>query len=76
MSIVSASFDERAARRVLDHPDTATEAALALFERQTPATLVEAAQLIGRHGPVTPAAFETIAQAFDVYWHLPDMPCD
>jgi hypothetical protein len=76
MPIISPSFDERAARRVLDHGDNAVEAALALFERHTPATLSEAAQLIEQHGPVTPAAFDAVAQAFDIYWHLRDMPLD
>jgi hypothetical protein len=76
MPIISANIEQRAAQRVLDDADNAVEAALALFERQTPATLEEAAQQIARHGPVTPAAFDTIAQAFDIYWHLRDMPCD
>jgi hypothetical protein len=33
-------------------------------------------QQIARHGQVTPTAFDTIAQAFDIHWHLRDMPCN
>jgi hypothetical protein len=76
MPILFTDYDKQLAQRVLDGDNGAVDAALALFERQDPTTLSEAARLIQLHGELSPEAFDGLAQAFDRHWHLRDMPCN
>jgi hypothetical protein len=76
MPILFTDYDKQLAQRVLDGDNGAVDAALALFERQDPTTLSEAARLIQLHGDLSPEAFDGLAQAFDRHWHLRDMPCN
>jgi hypothetical protein len=77
MPLVASSYDRRLARRVLLEERDAVEAAVTLFERREPASLEEAVGLLEAYGEqVTAAAFEHAAEAWNVYWHLRDMPED
>lgn len=68
-------YEQELLRRVLDGEPDALEAATDLFESRQPATLAEAAGLVGAYGELTPEAFDCVRRAFDRYWHLHDMPC-
>lgn len=72
----SSPFEQDLSRRVLDCAPNAMEAAVVLFEREEPATLAEAAGLVGAYGEFTQEALDRITQAYDRYWHLRDMPCN
>lgn len=76
MSLISTSIDERLARRILQLEGNEVRAAVAFYERHQPATLDDAARLLESYGPMTPEAFDAVAMAWDVYWHLKDMPGD
>jgi hypothetical protein len=76
MPILFTDYEKRQAQRVLDCEEGSVDAALALFERHDPTTLAEAAHLIETQGQLTGEAFDHLAQAFDRYWHLRDMPCN
>jgi hypothetical protein len=68
-------YDDRLAREVLDGEGDAI-AAIASFERQEPASLTAAAQLLSGHGTLTTEAFDRVACAYDIYRHVRNMPCD
>jgi len=70
----SSGYEQALSRRVLDCGPDAMEAAVLLFEREEPATLAEAAGLIGAHGELTPEACDRVTWAFDRFWHLRDTP--
>ena len=76
MSLIATSFDERLARRILQGEGNEVQAAVTLFERHDPVTLEDAVGLLEAYGSVTPQAFEHAAEAWDIFWHLRDMPCD
>jgi hypothetical protein len=61
---------------VLDGEPGSLEALTALFDRERPATLAEAVELVNASGELSPAAFDRVTLAFDRYWHLRDMPCN
>jgi len=69
-------YEQDLSRRVRECEPDALEAAAALFDSQRPATLAEAAGLVGAYGELTPEAFDRVTLAFDRYWHLRDMPCN
>ena len=68
--------DKTLARRVLNCQTDAMDAAISIVERHDPATLAEATRLVQAHGPLSPAAYERLTQAFDRHWVLRDMPCN
>jgi hypothetical protein len=74
MPIPFTQHERRLARRVLDCEQDAEWAALALFERHDPASPAEAARLVETQGKLSGEASERVAQAFDAYWHLREMP--
>lgn len=76
MSLVSTSFDERLARRILRCEGNEVTAAMTLFERQAPVTMDDAMNLLETYGPISPQAFDHAVTAWDTYWHLRDMPGD
>lgn len=76
MAIITGTYDQLAAQRVLDETSNAIDAALTLYEKHQPNTLEAAAKLVTAYGTVTPGAFDTISQAFDIYWQLRDTACD
>lgn len=75
-SAPSSSFDERLARSVLRAEGDELRTAITFFERHDPVTLEDALALLAAYGPITPQAFEHAAKAWDIYWHLRDMPGD
>lgn len=70
------SCDERLRARVLDEDRGAVEAALALMERHDPRSLPQAMRLVSDGPPPSPACFETVAEAWDRYFHMRSMPWD
>jgi hypothetical protein len=68
------NYERRLARRVLEGEQDADWAALALFDRYDPASPAEAASLVETQGKLSREASERVAQAFDAYWHLREMP--
>lgn len=70
------TYDERLARAVRDGEGDATRAALTLFERREPESLVQAIELVAPDGPLAPQLFDRLTRAYDVYRHARDMPCD
>jgi hypothetical protein len=74
MPVPFTNYEKRLARRVLDCEEDAQWAALALFERHDPTSPVEAARLLETQGKLSGEASERVAQAFDAYWQLREMP--
>jgi hypothetical protein len=69
------SYDERLAKRVADGESRPRQAALELFERNDPRTLGEAIALVWPDGKVPAERFGALARAWDLYWHVRDIPC-
>lgn len=76
MPVVSQTFDERLARRVLWAEGNEVQAAITFFDHREPVTLEDAVAQLEAYGPITSQAFEHAAKAWDIYWHLRDMPGD
>jgi hypothetical protein len=76
IALVPTTYDERLARRVRVNDDNAPQAALTLFERRGPRTLPEAVSFVCPDLRPTPETFEAIAQAWERYRHLRDLPWD
>jgi hypothetical protein len=67
---------ERLARRVNGGGSDAVEAALELLERSEPATFSEAVRLVSADGMPAGAAFDAIADAWETYHLVRNMPWD
>ena len=70
------TYEERLARRVANGEPNAADAALELLVYANPRTLAEAVALVWPDRRVPPDRFDALAQAWDLYWHLRDTPCD
>lgn len=68
--------DERLAARILNGEPDAPEAAMALMERYDPESLPEALSLIDEGRAISPPSFEIVAEAWDRYVHIRNMPWD
>lgn len=69
------SYDERLAKRVADGEPRPRRAALELFERNDPRTLGDAIALVWPDGKAPAERVGALAQAWDLYRHVRDMPC-
>lgn len=76
MISLPASSDARLRFRLLDRDDEALSAAMDLLERHDPASLDQALALLADGPPVTPPTFEVLAQAWDRYFHIRNLPWD
>lgn len=68
--------DERLQARVLAGEAGALEAALTLMERHDPRSLRQALALAGDETSLSSASFEVVAEAWDRYFHIRNMPWD
>lgn len=73
---VAIACDERLRARILESGPGALEAALTLMERHDPHSLRQALRLVGGGPLLTPASFEIVAEAWDRYFHIRNMPWD
>jgi hypothetical protein len=76
VTVVPAKYEERLAWRVRTHESKALEAAVTLFERIEPNTIDEAVQQICPDRRPPSDVFDVIADAWSLYRHIADMPCD
>jgi DNA-binding NarL/FixJ family response regulator len=79
MSLASAlpiACDQRLQARILDGGPDALEAALTLMERHDPRSLRQALRLVADGIALTPASFEVVAEAWDRYFHIRNLPWD
>lgn len=70
------SYDGRLARRVRLAEDNASQAALTLFECRDPQTLAEAVDLVCPDRRPSTDVFDAVADAWERYRHLRDLPWD
>jgi hypothetical protein len=76
MTVVPHNHEKRLAARVADGEPNAADAALELLERTNPQTLDDAVALVWPDRKVPPERFDAVAQAWDFYRHVRDMPRD
>jgi hypothetical protein len=76
MRVGTYTYEVRLAKRVANGEPNAADAALELLVYANPGTLAEAVALVWPDRRVPPDRFDALAQAWDVYWHLRDTPCD
>jgi hypothetical protein len=75
-AITIPGYEQRLARSVRVRAADAARFALELFERSRPATLGEAIALVCSEGRPSGEVFDAIADAWDRYRYLRDMPWD
>jgi hypothetical protein len=73
---LSESYEARLARIILRGGAAASPAAMALLEHRDPPTLDAAVALVAGQGPVTIAAFDFLADAWESYRHLRHLTWD
>lgn len=68
--------DELLQARILNREPDALEAALSLMERYDPESLRQALWLVDEGRSISPSCFEIVAEAWDRYFHIRNMPWD
>jgi hypothetical protein len=71
-----AACDELLQARILECEPDALETALALMERYDPESLREALWLVDEGRSISPPCFEIVAEAWDRYFHIRNLPWD
>ena len=69
-------YEARLARRVLVGAPDAAQAAMALLEHCEPATIDAAVALVAGRNRLTVGAFDRVADAWETYRHLKNLPWD
>jgi hypothetical protein len=72
----SECYEARLARSILAGAANARVAAMTLLEHREPATLAAAVSLVAEQGPLGPAAFDLLADAWESYRHLKNLSWD